>query len=82
MGYFRSSYAWKKKRAQIVEKYHGRCAICDAEAHEVHHIIPIKVLDDLKLDNNNLILLCAHHHRLAHLGVISQSALIKLTKEH
>lgn len=77
MGKFRSSYAWKKKRAEIVEQYNHRCAICDAEAHEVHHIIPIAVLDELKLDNQNLILLCERCHKLAHLGVISQAHLLK-----
>ena len=77
MDKFRSSYAWKKKRAEIIKKYHGKCAICGACAKEVHHIIPIAVLDYLKLDNNNLILLCEHDHKLAHLGVLSQAALIE-----
>lgn len=81
--HWRSSYAWKKKRREIKRIYNGKCALCGSTLNvEAHHIIPLAVLPQLRLDNNNIILLCSHCHKLAHNGLVSQAKLISITKEH
>ena len=73
---FRSSYAWKKKRREIKALYADKCAICGStENLQVHHIVPITILPELKLDNNNLIPLCERCHTLAHSGILNQTKL-------
>lgn len=80
-GSFRQSYAWKRKRSEIQKLYNNRCAICgSAEKCETHHIIPLSVLPQLKLDNNNLILLCSRCHKLVHNNIISSTNLIQKVK--
>lgn len=75
-GNFRSSYAWKKKRKEIKALYGGKCAVCGSTKNlQVHHIIPITILPELKLDNNNLIPLCERYHTLAHSGILNQTKL-------
>ena len=78
---FRQSYAWKRKRSEIKELYNCKCAVCgSAEKCEAHHIISLSVLPQLKLDNDNLILLCSHCHKLVHNGLISATNLIQKVK--
>lgn len=78
---WRSSYQWKKKRREITDLYEGKCAICgDTTNLQVHHIVPLSVLPELKLDNNNLILLCGRCHELCHNGLISQTKLKSMIK--
>lgn len=82
-GSFRSSYAWKKKRAEIQELYHNKCALCgSSENLQAHHIVPIAVLPELRLENSNIILLCGHCHELCHNGIINQTKLKSITKAH
>ena len=59
---FYNSDAWKAKRSLIYEREKGLCQRCKRfvfgrKAH-VHHIVPIKKNPNLKLDENNLRLLC------------------------
>lgn len=83
MDNFRSSYAWKKKRREIQELYNYKCGLCgSSENCQAHHIIPIAILPELKLDNSNLILLCEHCHKLAHNSLISQAKLKSMIKTH
>lgn len=80
---FRSSYAWKKKRREIMNLYNCKCALCGSDDNcQVHHIVAMAVLPELKLDNNNLILLCGHCHELCHNGLISQTKLKSMIKAH
>ena len=80
---WRSSYQWKKKRREINDLYCGRCALCGSDDNcQVHHIVPIAVLPELKLYNNNLILLCGQCHELCHNGLISQTKLKSMIKAH
>ena len=80
-GSFRQSYAWKKKRSEIKQLYNNHCAICgSAEKCEAHHIISLSVLPQLKLDNDNIILLCSRCHKLVHNGIISSTNLIQKIK--
>lgn len=78
---WRSSYAWKRKRKEIRTLYKNKCAICGScDSLEVHHIISMAVLPQLKLDNNNLILLCSRCHKLVHNNIISSTNLIQKVK--
>lgn len=57
---------WKRTRQVIYERERGCCQRCGRfifgrNAH-VHHIIPIKDNEQLKLDLNNLMLLCSKCH--------------------
>lgn len=65
---FYTSKTWQGMRSYIYEKYRGCCSRCGKftfgrEAH-VHHIIPIVVAPHLKLDEDNLILLCSSCHSI------------------
>ncbi len=81
MDKFSSSYAWKKKRKEIKELYGCKCCLCGStENLQVHHIISINILPELRLDNNNLIPLCEKCHSNAHNGIISQTKLKSMIK--
>lgn len=69
---FRSSYKWgnKSKEIRLRDKY--LCQYClnkdqkiSIDNIEVHHIEPLSTNYALRLDNNNLISLCAPCHKLA-----------------
>ena len=78
---WRSSYQWKKKRREINDLYGGKCAVCGSTDNvQVHHIIPLSVLPELKLDDNNLVLLCSTCHELAHNAILSQTKLKSVIK--
>lgn len=84
---FRSSYAWLKKQQSIRERDFNLCRICLLNKYDtktiyntsnlsVHHIIPIRKDYEKRLDDDNLITLCRHHHDLAEVGKIPTSLLI------
>ena len=65
---FYNSKAWKSTRSFIYERERGCCQRCGRfifgrRAH-VHHVIEIKKDATLKLDPNNLMLLCPQCHTL------------------
>lgn len=65
---FYNSQAWKSTRSFIYERERGCCQRCGKfvfgrQAH-VHHVIEIKKDATLKLDPNNLMLLCPQCHIL------------------
>lgn len=65
---FYNSYPWRSVRSVVYEREHGCCQRCGRfvfgrQAH-VHHIIPIQVDPTLKLDPNNLKLLCPKCHTI------------------
>lgn len=79
---FRSSEAWKRKSLEIRERDRFCCQACirnmpgttrriEYDGVSVHHAVPIDVDYDRRLDNDNLISLCAYHHRQAEIGVLS-----------
>ena len=70
---FRNSKYWKIKSKDIMKQYHYQCQICkhegkDTVAKEVHHIIPLSVDFDKRLDDSNLIPLCERCHDDVHRG--------------
>lgn len=80
---FRSSYAWKKKRKEIKSLYDNKCQLCNSSKNlQVHHIVSIDTLPELRLENNNLVLLCDKCHIAVHNGLISQTKLKNITKAH
>ncbi len=67
---FRSSAAWQRKQKEILQRDKYLCKMClskgiiNNQNLSVHHIIPIRENDKLKLENNNLITLCSMDHAL------------------
>ena len=86
---FRRKNVWRKKSEQIRERDHYMCQAClhklvedgsrriNGENLSVHHIKPLA--EDMEreyaLDDDWLITLCEHHHKLADAGIISADAL-------
>lgn len=89
---FRWSRKWANKRKQINKRDNHLCQICIRKLYnttqqynftniEVHHIVPIHEDWDKRLDDDNLICLCAYHHKMAEVGEIPREILFKITEE-
>ena len=90
---FRSSSAWKKKADAIRSRDSGLCLVCKDElrrfggkngaliGEDVHHITPLAIDYDRRLDDGNLITLCRFHHEEAEAGEYSPEYLVKLVAE-
>ena len=68
---FYQSSRWRTLRDLVFAEYTGLCQQClrkgiVTEGKEVHHIEPIETTWARRYDRNNLTLLCAECHRLAH----------------
>lgn len=90
---FRNTSRWQKKREEIKERDNYICQICfrnlyntkkkiNYESIEVHHIVPIEDDETLALENENLISLCTHHHKLADANKIPRGLLMGIAKEN
>ena len=88
---FRNTSRWQRKRKQIRERDNNLCQICLLNAYgthrmytydniEVNHIIPINEDIDRALDDDNLICLCSHHHKMADKGIIPRSVMHALAR--
>lgn len=57
---FYSSYDWKQLRYTVIKKYKGRCMACNRSDLPLHvdHIKPLRKYWSLRLDINNLQILC------------------------
>lgn len=88
---FRSSTLWKKKREEIKKRDKYLCQVCLLDKYfterrynfhnlEVHHIIPLCKNFDLRLEDSNLITICAFHHKLAENGEIPNYELREMIK--
>lgn len=81
---FRNSKEWKQKRDEIRQRDKNLCRYCLSKNRlvynqiEVHHIIPIKMNFELKLNDNNLISLCRMCHEDAEVGKILKEELKKI----
>lgn len=89
---FRWTKAWQNKRNEIRERDNQVCQVCARKLHgyirqfetddlSVHHIISLEVNFDKRLDNENLITLCAMHHEMAEKGDIEAKELIDIARE-
>lgn len=83
---FRSTKAWTDKSLEIRTRDRYLCKVCEANLYntvrqfnydklEVHHIIKVTEDYNKRLDNDNLISLCAYHHKLADNGEIPKEIL-------
>lgn len=81
---FRSTRIWQRKRDEIKTRDKYLCQNClkngkyTFQKLEVHHIRPISKAWHKRLENSNLITLCAPCHKMADLGNISASKLGEL----
>lgn len=86
---FRSSYDWKQKRDEVKLRDKYLCQACynnfpgtvnrfNTECLSVHHIIPLSVDYNLRLDSGNLITLCETHHEMAESGDIPAKSLLEI----
>lgn len=48
---------------------------------EVHHIVPVKIDYDLRLEESNLLTLCERHHSMAENGEIPAELLHQIAEE-
>lgn len=60
---FRNSAAWRKLRLKKLQDAHYTCEKCGGIATDVHHIIPLHVDWNQRLNYNNLKALCDQCHR-------------------
>lgn len=80
---FRNSKWWKKKAKQVMKESHYQCQLCKYNgivkvADEVHHIIPLSVDFEKRLDDDNLIALCEScHDDVDYRGVSIPPGLVK-----
>ena len=89
---FRSTKAWANKSQEIRQRDKYLCVVCRNNLYhtinqfnydklEVHHITPIEEDYNKRLDNDNLITLCAYHHKMAECGDIPKEKLYELIKK-
>lgn len=90
---FRGSGAWKTKREQIRKRDKGLCQLClrgyagtqrqyEYDDLSVHHIVPIEEDYSRRLDDSNLILLCAYHHEVAEAGRVGRNLLKEIAESN
>lgn len=78
---FRSSAAWQHKREQIRERDKNLCVVCRSNGRyeynglSCHHIEPLEERYDLRLEDENLIMMCQGCHESAEIGKISKDEL-------
>lgn len=86
---FRNTKKWREKSEEIRTRDFHMCRVCreglyntrllfNAERLSVHHIAPLAEDFGRRLDNGNLITLCAYHHELAESGAIPRRVLLGL----
>lgn len=85
---FRWTAVWQKKRNQIKRRDKHMCQVClQSDRYvstdiEVHHIDSLVDAFDKRLDDENLITLCRHHHEEAELGNISKQSLFDIAEQN
>ena len=84
---FRNTQTWRRKSAAIMERDRMCCRMClkagqiEYSGLSVHHIVPLAVDFDRRLDDDNLITLCRFHHERAERGQIKARELMQLAAE-
>lgn len=89
---FHRSQKWKEKSITIRERDNYCCQVCvrglhnpdrqyETESISVHHVVPIAEDWDRRLDDENLITLCASHHEQAEKGIIKRGELLRIADE-
>lgn len=89
---FRSTNAWNKKRNEIRDRDNNLCQACIRKLDDtvnqytfndlsVHHAISLEDDFSKRLDDDNLITLCEHHHEMAECGEIPRQVVLDIIKE-
>ena len=89
---FRSTIVWTNKSMEIRKRDLFLCQVCIRKKYyynrqyensnlSVHHIIPLNVDYNKRLDNYNLITLCGFHHELAEAEEIPTEELLLIARE-
>ena len=89
---FRSTQSWRDKSIAIRERDKYLCQCCirgfpgtvrrlNGNKLSVHHVVPIEEDYDRRLDDDNLITLCAVHHDMAESGAIPREAILEIIQE-
>lgn len=89
---FRSTRKWRDKREQIRQRDNNLCQICirglygtdrkyNYDDLSVHHAIPIEADYDMRLDDDNLLTVCAIHHEMCESGEIPYETVKKIIDE-
>ena len=82
----RTCRKWNTMRKIVNERDHYLCRVCllqhrlTTENLETHHIIPLVEDGSLAYDEDNLITLCAKHHKAADSGKIDRGLLKDLAQ--
>lgn len=90
---FRRTSKWTKKSNEIRQRDKHLCRCCIANIYKtdyiynynklsVHHIVPLEEDFSLRLEDDNLITLCDHHHQMAEDGIIPREILRLLTNPY
>ena len=83
----RSTTRWTNKSKEVREASNYLCAVCLDEGIynykdvEVHHIEKLQQRPDLLLENEYLICLCKHHHKLADNNKLDKDYLLRLARD-
>lgn len=90
---FRWTSLWKNKRDEIKHRDRRMCQVCIRELYaygarkynfqdiQVHHIDSLEENYSRRLDNENLIAICSHHHEMAEQGEIPKQVLFDIVRE-
>ena len=89
---FRSSRKWREKREQIRRRDLGLCQVCirnlygtdrqyNYDGLSCHHAISLETDFSKRLDDDNLLTVCARHHELAESGKIPYAEIKKIIDE-
>ena len=89
---FRNTQTWRRKSESIKKRDRYFCRVCleklyntrlryNGERLSVQHIIPLAEDFGRRLDDSNLITLCAYHHELAERGTIPRRELLALAQK-
>ena len=89
---FRWTRIWQKKREEIKKRDLYLCQICIRELYDtinkyntkdlsVHHNTPINEDYNKRLDDDNLLTVCDHHHEMCERGEIPRDEVQKIIDE-
>lgn len=85
---FRNSKAWQRKRLEVKKRDKMLCQYCLLKGKltfdnlEIHHIEPISINWDRRLDEYNLITLCTNCHKIAERKEIKEEQLFDIARNN
>lgn len=90
--FFRRTKKWTNKSIEIKKRDNYLCQVCIRKMYDtgsmlnytnlsVHHAVPVNTDWDKRLDNDNLLTVCAVHHKMAEDGTIPYGVVKSIIKE-